>query len=65
MINSALMTNSDELTYAKKPRAPVGPKTLVRRGKVTVKIEAKNKLIATAKLIPTSNVGQSTQRVRS
>ncbi len=40
--------------YAKNAMAPVGPKAEIIRGKATVKIPAKNRFTATARLIPTS-----------
>ena len=41
-------------TYAKKATEPVKPNTETKRGKVTVKIAAQNRFVATEILIPTS-----------
>lgn len=48
-------------SYAKKPIAPVGVKALVSLGKTTVRTAAKNRLIETARLMPTSDDGQQLQ----
>lgn len=40
--------------YAKNAMAPVGPKAEIIRGKATVRIPAKKRFTATARLMPTS-----------
>ena len=45
-------------THAKNPTAPAAPNTDIIRGNTRVKTPAKNRLIATDKLIPTSSFDQ-------
>ena len=47
----------EETTYAKKHIAPVGVRALVSLGKTAVRTAAKNRLIETARLMPTSDKG--------